>query len=114
MKKVLWFSRHELTPEQKSGLAHVLHVPEDDLSVRVLDRTISRASEIAGALEGEDLVAAVLPVRLLSELMPLLPASVTVAVPRNRRVRDDQGEYRYVYDGWDVIKQCIYETEIVM
>lgn len=114
MKKVLWFSRHELTAEQKTGLAHVLHVRENELSVRVLDKTICNAEEIIAEIEGEELVAAVLPVRLLSELMRLLPAGVTVAVPRNRKTRDAFGAYAFVYDGWDVVRRCVYETETVM
>ena len=115
MKKVLWFSRHELTPEQKSGLARVLHVGENELSVRVIDKTIVRAEEIAAEIADAVLIAAVLPVRLLSELMTLLPQGVIVAVPRkSKRERGVEGEYRFVYDGWDVVKRCVYETEMVM
>ena len=115
MKKVLWFSRHEITPEQKEGLARILKTTPDDLSVRVLDKTISSAQEIVAELNGENLIAAVLPVRLLSELMAIVPTGVTVAVARsNKRVRADSGEWKFVYDGWDVIRRCVYEAEIVL
>ena len=115
MKKVLWFSRHELTSEQKSGLSRILKTTPDDLSVRVLDKTISSAKEIVDEIDGEELIAAVLPVRLLSELMKVLPNGSTVAVARsNKRVRADSGEWKFVYDGWDVIKRCIYEADAVL
>lgn len=110
MTQVLWFSRHSLDQDQLAGLRKIAG---DEVEVRQLDRTISSADEIVDELGEATIVAVVLPVGLLSDLMGQLPAGVTVCVPRSRRVRESDGEYRYVHDYWEVVEECVYRSHRV-
>ena len=111
MKNVLWFSRHELTAEQIEGLKKVLNT--QSIEVKTVNKTIQSAQEIKDEVTDEVLVAVVLPVGLLSELKAIMP-DVLIALPKNKRDRDEvAGEFKFVYDGWEIVKKCVYESEII-
>lgn len=110
-KNVIWFSRHDLTKEQIEGLKKILKV--EDVSVKTINKTIQSAEEIKSEITDESLVAVVLPVNLLSELKRVLPENIIIAIPRNKRVKDESGEFKFVYDGWEIVKVCKYESEII-
>lgn len=110
-KNVIWFSRHDLTKEQIEGLKKILKV--EDVSVKTINKTVQSAEEIKSEITDESLVAVVLPVNLLSELKRVLPENIIIAIPRNKRVKDESGEFKFVYDGWEIVKVCKYESEII-
>lgn len=110
-KNVIWFSRHELTEEQVNGLKKILKT--EKVKVKTVNKTIQSAEEIKSEISDEVLVAVVLPVNLLSELKRILPESIIIAIPRNKRIKDESGEFKFVYDGWEIVKKCIYESEII-
>lgn len=67
MKKVLWVSRHEMTPEQFADLERVMGGLVELISWR---DTVQEAAQLAPALKEAD-AAAVLPLELLGGLLPL-------------------------------------------
>ena len=111
MKNVIWFSRHDLTEEQIKGLKKVLKT--ENIKVKTINKTIQSAEEIKSEIIDEVLVAVVLPVNLLSELKSILPENIIIAIPRNKRIREESGEFKFIYDGWEIVKTCIYESEII-
>lgn len=112
-KNVIWFSRHELTEEQVNGLKKILKTEKVKVKVKTVNKTIQSAEEIKSEISDEVLVAVVLPVNLLSELKRILPESIIIAIPRNKRVKDESEKFKFVYDGWEIVKKCIYESEII-
>lgn len=68
MKKILWISRHEMTPQQEQDLSRIVN---DEFEFIILNKTIKIIDEIAPYIEKVNLITAVLPTLLLSELVKL-------------------------------------------
>ena len=110
MKKILWISRHVMTKEQLEGLARLY----GEFEVEIYAGTVKEQ------VENCDVVAAVLPALMLSELVkmadgrPVLQAvSGRVRTGRKIQVRDgvfeEEYEFRHMY--WQEIKKM--EMEVV-
>jgi hypothetical protein len=110
-KKVLWFSRHDLNQDQLNGLLKLAGGGEFLLAK--VDKTISSAEEIISEPGNPDIIAAVLPTQLLSDLKALMRPDQILAVPRSKRVRKSDGEYEYVHDYWEIVDECIYKSHRV-
>lgn len=63
MKKVLWFSRHEMTQEQKSALG--------ESEIVQIDKQISSAYEIADEINNCDIIAIVAPINLQQQFLKI-------------------------------------------
>lgn len=63
MKKVLWFSRHAMTDEQKAALGNC--------EIMQIDRTIKSAYELQEEIEKADVVAIVAPINLQEQFLKL-------------------------------------------
>ena len=63
MKKVLWFSRHEMTAEQRAALG--------DVEIVQVNRTISSAFELQSEIAAADIVAIVAPINLQQQFLKL-------------------------------------------
>lgn len=63
MKKVLWFSRHEMTAEQKAALG--------ECEIMQVDKTIKSAYELQSEIESVDVVAIVAPINLQEQFLKL-------------------------------------------
>lgn len=63
MKKVLWFSRHEMTAEQRAALG--------DVEIVQVNRTISSAFELQDEIAAADTVAIVAPINLQQQFLKL-------------------------------------------
>lgn len=57
MKKVLWFSRHEMTPDQLAALG-------ENIEIVQINRSINSAFELKDDIEGADIIAIVAPINL--------------------------------------------------
>ena len=55
IKKVLWFSRHEMTPEQRTALG-------DDVEIIQVNKTIQSAYELQDEINECDIIAIVAPI----------------------------------------------------
>ena len=63
MKKVLWFSRHEMTKEQHAALG--------DTEIVNINKTISSAYEIADEIAECDVIAIVAPIQLQQQFLKI-------------------------------------------
>lgn len=63
MKKVLWFSRHIMTPEQKAALG--------ECEILQIDKTINSAYELEQEIKAADVVAIVAPINLQQQFLKL-------------------------------------------
>lgn len=56
-QKILWFSRHEMSPEQKAALGN-------DIDIMQINQTINHASELSDEIKKADVIAIVAPIGL--------------------------------------------------
>lgn len=95
MKKVIWFSRHEMTTEQKAALG-------EGVTVEQVNRTINSAFELKDEIESADIIAIVAPINLQQQFLKLAGTKpVIMAVNDRVLVKQDDGsedkvEFRFV------------------
>jgi len=125
MKKVLWFSRHKMTIEQKSTLIEKLgqveitqlsgtvpnvHVPfegnptDDDGGVNADKVLIGMQPHLKELVKEYDEVAVVLPIGMLQQLLPFVSAKRLLQA-KNLRQIDDTGKATFIFDKWEQIKE---------
>lgn len=114
--KILWLSRHELTGDQKNGLTRVF--PDSDISITKLDQTINEETIKQLVETDNDAFAVVLPVKMLSLFFFYLKPYQKLIVPLSKRVlvKDPNGgesKVQFVYDGWEVIDDLVYESHLI-
>ena len=106
MKRVLWISRHQMTPEQRADLERVLG---DAVELHPWRETVENLADLRPELERADAVAAVLPVERLAELLclaegrPVLQAAaVRTSTGRMRTLPDGrrEPEFSFAHGGW--------------
>ena len=100
MKKVLWISRHQMTEAQFKDLERALG---DEVSLLNWTETVTELAALRPWLEQADVVAAVLPPELFSQLLQ----AAAKRVPTGRVYRNANGaaeaEFRFVHAGWQQI-----------
>lgn len=99
MKKIIWFSRHELTEAQISDLRKVL---KSEIEVEHINRTVNSAFELKAEVEACDAAAVVMPLNLQQQMLKLLDGK-PMLVGRNHRVQQPDGSFRFHHAGWDRI-----------
>ena len=111
---VLWFSRHDMLVTQANGLATVIETeidPNAELGkINQVSETVNTADEIIDKLTDETIIAAVLPVQLLSDLFAKKPENVIVVVPRSKRIKNDDGSFSFEHDCWEIVEEVIYKS----
>lgn len=117
MKKVLWISRHEMTPEQRGDLERVMG---DEVSLIAWKDTLSDVALLRPLIVDADAVAAVLPPEMYGELFVLADGkpvlrSVSGRVPTGRiRVLDDgrkEQEFAFAHCCWEQILRAEFITK---
>lgn len=116
MKRVLWISRHEMTPPQRADLERVMGGP---VELAVWPDTVRDVAALVPAVGQADAVAAVLPPELLGRLLvlagdkPVLravsrrePTGRTVTLPDGRQ----EPEFAFVHDGWEQVLRVEIQT----
>ena len=63
IKKVLWFSRHEMTPEQRAALGNC--------EITQVNRSIQSAYELEEEIKANDIIAIVAPINLQQQFLKL-------------------------------------------
>lgn len=116
MKKVLWVSRHKMSPAQFSDLERAMG---GAVELVPWQNTVEQAAQLAPALAEADAAAVVLPLELLAQLLSLAGEKpVLVAVSgreaTGRLVPSSQGqlepEYAFVHRGWRQVLRLELET----
>lgn len=101
MKNVLWISRHEMEEKQKEDLKRITG---EEVRITQWKETLNNIQEIKHNIEESDIVAAVLPLDLLSRLLkevkekPIIQ-SVTerIATGTMRTLPDGRQEPEFIY-----------------
>ena len=84
-KKVLWFSRHEMTPEQREALG--------DCEITQVSKSIQSAYELADEIKEADIIAIVAPLNLQAQFLKLAGTKpVITALNARVLVKQDNGE----------------------
>ena len=115
MKKVLWISRHEMTPEQRSDLDRITGGAE----LLLWKETVTDIAKLLPLLQQADAVAAVLPPELLAELLALAVDKPVLCAVSERKAtgrfhtlpdgRREQ-EFAYVHGGWEQLLRMDVRT----
>lgn len=100
-QKILWFSRHEMSPEQKAALGN-------DVDIMQINQTINHASELSDEIKKADVIAIVAPIGLQKEFLNLADGK-PVIMAKNQRVfepqPDGEDKVRFRFDGWEQLKK---------
>lgn len=117
MKNVLWISRHEMAEKQKEDL---IRIAGDEIRITQWKETLHNISEIKPLIENSDMLAAVLPLDLLSQLLseaqgkPVIQ-SVTerIATGSTRTLTDGrtEPEFEYRHKYWQQILNIDIKTK---
>ena len=97
MKKVLWFSRHQMTEDQRAALG--------DVEIIQINRTVNSAYEVQEEIEQCDIIAIVAPVHIQQQFLKLA-GSKPVIMALNDRVlvpQEDGSESKaeFVFVKWE-------------
>lgn len=116
MKRVLWISRHQMTPEQWTDLERAAG---DTVVLACWPDTVEDLAALRPLVEWSDAVAAVLPVELLAGVMKLAgtrpvlqavsgrqPTGRTHTLPDGR----EEPEFAFVHRCWRQILRLELET----
>jgi hypothetical protein len=97
MKKVLWFSRHELSAEQLNDLERIFAKVE----VNQVNKTITKAVEIKDDIDVADVIAIVAPLPLQQEFLQLAKGKPVIFC-KNERIVDpvDGTKVTFKHAGW--------------
>ena len=85
VKKVLWFSRHIMTEEQRAVLG-------DNVVINQVDRSLQHAAEIKDEIDDADIIAIVAPLALQAEFLKLAgDKPVIIALNDRVIIKDPDG-----------------------
>ena len=76
-KKVLWFSRHSMTPEQESALG-------DNIEIIQVNKTINSAYELQDDINKADIIAIVAPIQLQQQFLKLANGKPVIMAVNDR------------------------------
>lgn len=119
MKRILWFSRHDLTKDQ---LADLNRIYGEEILVKHVNTTASSWKDVAEAGENCDVLAVVLPPSLLGDLTnprnntkPVIRA-IANRIPIGNKVVNpatgkEEDEYRFEHAGWERVLKIEVVTE---
>ena len=101
-KKVLWFSRHEMTPEQLKALG--------DVEVTQVNKSISSAYELEEEIKAADIVAIVAPINLQQQFLKLAAGKPVIMAVNDRRLipqpdGEDKVEFHFVK--WEQLDEIV-------
>ena len=107
MKKVLWFSRHEMSKEQREALGK-------DTEVVQVNKTISSAYEVQDEIEKCDIIAIVAPINLQQQFLKLAGSKPVIMAVNDRILTpqengEDKVEFHFVK--WERLLNIAVEKE---
>ena len=97
MKKVLWFSRHEMTEDQIQALKDACG---EEITVEQIDQQINSAYELKDQIAEHDVIAIVAPIALQQQFLKLAgKRPVIMAV--NDRIITEEGKQAFSFVKWE-------------
>jgi len=110
--KVLWFSRHEMTQEQKQALENKL----GEIEINQVNKTIRTAYELQEEIKEADIVAIVAPVNLQQQFLKIAENRPVITAISDRIItkQEDGSEDKvtFQFNRWEQIKKIEVVTEL--
>lgn len=94
-KNVLWFSRHEMSPEQKAALG-------DNVEINQINKSINSAYELKDEINKADIIAIVAPINLQQQFLKLADGKPVIMAVNDRILvpqgdgKEDKVEFNFV------------------
>lgn len=111
IKKVLWFSRHEMTEDQKAALG--------DCEITQVNKSIQSAYELQSEIEAADIIAIVAPINLQAQFLKLAGNKPVIMAVNDRVLvpqpdgSEDKVEFHFVK--WErLIKIEVVKEDFVL
>lgn len=101
--KILWFSQHDMTEQQRKDLVRIF----GDITIHKINKTIKSVDELPLDF---DVFAVVMTVELQAQLLKKLRDKQKLIVAKSQRVRNQDGKFEFVHAGWTWIKKLELET----
>ena len=98
--KVLWFSRHEMTPDQKKALGAC--------EINQINRTIGSAYDLKEEIEQSDIVAIVAPIGLQQQFLSIAGNKPVIMAVNDRILiptEDGEDKVSFKFVKWERIKK---------
>lgn len=110
MKNVLWVSRHQLSTDQICDLERIY----GEVEVRQHSENVGRVSDLRNEIADADVIAAVLPVNMLSDLLREAGGKPVIRARMRRTLVPDPdgGEPKTVmaHEAWEQVLRVQVET----
>lgn len=94
-KKVMWFSRHEMTKEQREALG-------TNVEIKQINKTVNSAFELREEIENADIIAIVAPINLQQQFLKLAGNKPVIMAVNDRVIvtredgTEEKAEFRFV------------------
>ena len=113
MKKVLWFSRHEMSTEQHADLTRIF----GQIEINQINRTINSAFDLQPEIEAADVVAIVAPINIQQQFLKLAGDKPVITATSERIIvkQEDGTEDKVVFQfkNWQRLVKIEVITEIL-
>ena len=101
-KKVLWFSRHEMSAEQLAALG--------DVEINQINRSINSAYELEDEIKAADIIAIVAPINLQQQFLKIAGDKPVIMAVNDRRLipqpdGEDKVEFHFVK--WEQLDEIV-------
>ena len=106
---VLWFSRHDMTPEQREAIGG------DKVNINQVNKTINSAYELKDEIDASDIIAIVAPINLQQQFLKLADKKPVIMAVNDRVLvpqpdgSEDKVEFKF--NKWEQIKEIKVEKE---
>lgn len=107
MKRILWLSRHTMTPDQYNDLQRIY----GDITLTQWPYTLEDISQVDEQVAQSDVIAAVLPTELLSQLVSCAEGKPVICAKSNRILsvpskfsRTPEPQVTFVHSAWQEIQ----------
>ena len=109
-KKILWFSRHEMSAEQKAALSR----PDEEVVINQINRSINSAYELQEEIEAADVIAIVAPINLQQQFLKLAKDKPVIMAVNNRvlvKHENSEDEVQFNFVKWERLLEIKIEKE---
>ena len=107
MKKVLWFSRHEMTDDQRAALG--------DVDVTQVSKTINSAFELQEEVDAADIIAIVAPINIQAQFLKISNGKPVIMAKSERIIEKDpdggEDKVTFKFVKWERLVKIEVETE---
>jgi hypothetical protein len=110
VKKVLWFSRHEMTTDQREALG--------DCDIVQISKTINSAYELQEEIEAADIIAIVAPINLQQQFIKIAGDKPVIMAVNDRVLipqEDGEEKVKFQFVKWErLVKIEVVKEDFVI